>query len=229
VVASLPSLRFHGGAADPRAPGADLKALELGLANLEQHLAILATFGIPVVVAINRFPGDRPEETARVVAFCREHGVTAMEHTLFSDGAEGGRALADAVAAATALGKHSHPLLPPGTDPMAQVEAIVTRIYGGAGAVWTEEAKAELAELGRLGELGGPVCLAKTPLSISDDPKKRGRPIGFTVQVRHVDRSAGAGFTVVRLGAVETMPGLPEHPSSERIDLAADGTILGLD
>ena len=190
LVVSIPSVRFHGGAADPRSPGADLKALELGLANVEQHLAILATLGIPVVVAINRFPGDRPEETERVIAFCRERGVPAAEHTLFSDGAEGGRALAEAVAAAASLGKHSHPLLPPGTSPTVQVETMAREDLRRGGGRMDRGGKGGLAEIERLGELGGPVCLAKTPLSISDDPKKRGRPTGFTVQVRHIDRSA---------------------------------------
>ncbi|MCI4357458.1 MAG: formate--tetrahydrofolate ligase [Thermoplasmata archaeon] len=228
LVVTLPSLRYHGGAADGSTEHPDRSALERGLPNLGQHLSILKTFQVPVVVAINRHPSDDPQETERVRSYCRERGVEAVEHRLFSEGGAGALALAAAVEAAAGLGRHSHPAIDPGADPVRQVETIVRTIYGGAGAEWTEEALAELAVLQELGEVSGPVCMAKTPLSISDDPKKRGRPEGFVVQVRHVDRSAGAGFTVVRLGSVETMPGLPARPASEHIDLDPDGRIVGL-
>ncbi|HEV2165380.1 MAG TPA: formate--tetrahydrofolate ligase [Thermoplasmata archaeon] len=228
LVVTIASLRYHGGAGDEASGSPDLEALERGLPNLEQHLAILATYGVPVVVAINDYPSDLPAERERVRAFCREHGVEAVAHRLYSEGGAGGVELANAVRTAASSGRASRPFLDPHADPVRQVEAIVRTLYGGAGVLWTEEANAELTALRELGEVDGPVCMAKTPLSLSDDPKKLGRPKDFTVQVRHVDRSAGAGFTVVRLGSVETMPGLPAHPASERIDLAPDGTIVGL-
>ena len=229
LVVTLASLRYHGGASGTAARDPDLPALERGLSNLEQHLSILQTLGVPAVVAINRVPTDPVAELDRIRAFCRSRGVEAIEHRLYSEGGEGGLELARAVEAAAASGRHSRPFADRTSDPAAQVEAIVRGIYGGSGAHWSEEAQGELESLRRLGEATGPVCLAKTPLSISDDPRLRGRPTGFTVQVRHVYRSAGAGFLVVRLGSVETMPGLPAHPASERIDLRPDGTIVGLE
>jgi formate--tetrahydrofolate ligase len=228
LVVTLRALRLHGGASEDASARPDSAATEQGLANLEQHVANLATFGIPTVIAWNRFPGDGPEEGELLRAFGRAHDAPVIESRAFEEGGTGCVELAEAVEAAAALGRHSRPLCPTGTGPLEQVRAIVTRLYGGADISLTAEAEADLAELTRFGELTGPVCVAKTQLSLSDDPHRLGRPQGFTASVHRVTRSAGAGFTVVHLGTIETMPGLPTHPASERIDVLPDGRIVGL-
>ena len=228
LVATLRGLRVQGGASDEASARPDLAAVGRGLANLEQHLANLAALGLTGVVALNRFPTDSPEEIDAVRAFCRDRGVDVVPSSGFSDGPAGTRELADAVRAVAARGRRSHPLTPPGTEPAEQVRSIVTRLYGGAGIAPTPEADRDLETLRAIGELGGPVCVAKTPLSLSDDPHKPGRPQGFVSPVHRYSRSAGAGFTVAYLGSIELMPGLPTHPASERIDVRPDGTIVGL-
>lgn len=228
LVVTLRGLRAQGGVADADTLHPAPEALERGLANLEQHLANLRTLGPATVVALNRFPGDSPEEVARLAAFCRERGVDVVDSRAFESGGDGCRDLAARVAELAGAGRRSHPLTPPGTSPEAQLEAIVTKLYGGAGFRLLDEARLDLEELAAIGELGGPVCVAKTPLSLSDDPHARGRPTGFTAQVHRFTRSAGAGFTVAYLGTIETMPGLPARPSAEQIDVADDGTIRGI-
>lgn len=228
LVVSLRGLRFQGGATDEGAAHPDLAATTRGLANLEQHLSNLEALGLAAVVALNRFLGDSPEETARVRAFCEAHAAEMVESRAFEEGGAGCVDLAKAVQRLVALGRRSHPLCPPEMGPADQVRTIVTRLYGGAGISSTPEADRDLEELGRIGELTGPVCVAKTPLSLSDDPHHVGRPRGFISLVHRYTRSAGAGFTVAHLGTIETMPGLPTHPSSEHLDVAPDGRILGL-
>jgi formate--tetrahydrofolate ligase len=228
MVATLRSLRTQGGANEEESAHPDLAATERGLANLEQHLLNLETLGLAAVVALNRFPGDSPEEAAAVRAFCQTRGVEVVESRAFEEGGAGCVELAGAVRRLVALGRKSHALCPPAMSAVDQVRTIVTRLYGGAGISSTPEADRDLEELGRIGELTGPVCVAKTPLSLSDDPHRVGRPQGFISQVHRYTRSAGAGFTVAHLGTIETMPGLPSHPASERIDISPDGRILGL-
>ncbi len=228
LVVTLRALRVQGGASDSASARPDTAATERGCANLEQHLDNLATLGIAAVVALNRFPGDSPEEIAAVRAFCRSRGAEVVESRAFENGGAGAVDLARAVRAVAALGRRSRPLLPPGAGPAEQLRAIVTRLYGGAGIAASAAAEEELAEMVRLGESQGPVCVAKTPLSLSHDPNLLGRPRGFVAPVKRYTRWAGAGFTVAYLGPVTTMPGLPAHPSSERIDVEADGTIVGL-
>lgn len=228
IVATLRSLRAQGGAGEEESAHPDLAATQRGLANLEQHLANLETLGLAGVVALNRFPGDSPEEAAAVREFCGARSVEVVESRAFEDGGAGCVELAAAVRRLAALGRKSRPLCPPGTSPVEQVRTIVTRLYGGAGISATPEADRDLEELGRIGELTGPVCVAKTPLSLSDDPHRVGRPQGFVASVHRWTRSAGAGFTVAHLGTIETMPGLPTNPASERIDVTPDGRIVGL-
>ena len=228
LVATQRGLRYQGGASDEEAMTPNRAALERGLENLAQHHDNLETFGAPAVVALNRFPGDTAEETQVVQRFGKTRHVEVVEAKGFADGGEGTVDLARAVEAAAALGHQSHPVNAPGTPIFDQVETIATRLYGATHVNRTPEALEDLELLRRIGELEGPVCMAKTPVSLSDNPHVLGRPRDFNVTVDRLTRSAGAGFTVVYLGTIETMPGLPSRPSAEEIDLSPDGEVLGV-
>ncbi len=228
LVVTLRSLRVQGGVSDADALLPAPQALERGLANLEQHLANLAALGPATVVALNRFPGDSPEEVERLVAFCREREVGVVGSGAYEQGGDGCLELAAQVEELSRSGRRSHPLYPAGTPVPQQLDLIVRQLYGGAGVRLLDEATVDLRLLLAVGETAGPVCVAKTPLSLSDDAKQRGRPTGFVAQVHRFSRSAGAGFTVAYLGAIETMPGLPARPAAEQIDVRDDGEITGL-
>jgi formate--tetrahydrofolate ligase len=228
LVVTQRGLRVQGGATDEASARPAPDALRRGLENLEQHLDNLAALGPPTTVALNRFPGDSPEETELIRELCRRRGVEAIEAKGFAEGGAGTEALARAVSASAGLGKGSRPLYPAGTPVPKQVETIATRLYGADGVDEAPAAVALRDQLGAIGELSGPVCMAKTPLSLSDDPKKLNRPKGYRVTVHRYARSAGAGFTVVLLGSIETMPGLPAHPASEGIDVTAEGDVVGV-
>jgi formate--tetrahydrofolate ligase len=228
LVATQRGLRYQGGASDEESSLPNRAALERGLENLAQHLDNVETYGPPAVVALNRFPGDTAEETQAVRRFCNARNVEVVEAKGFSEGGKGMVELARAVEAAAALGHQSHPVNPPGTAVFDQVETIATRLYGATHVNRTPEALADLELLTRLRELEGPVCIAKTPLSLSDNPHVLGRPRDFNVTVDRLTRSAGAGFTVVYLGTIETMPGLPTRPAAEEIDLSPHGEVTGV-
>ena len=228
IVVTQRSLRVQGGASDAASLHPDLAALERGLENLGQHLSNLVALGLAGTVALNRFPGDSPEEAARIREFCRAREVEVIESRAFEAGGEGSVELARAVERVAALHRHSRPLYPVGTPLERQLETIATRLYGAGQVVESPEALEDRTHLAEIGELTGPVCVAKTPLSLSDDPHVLNRPEGFTVTVHRWLRSAGAGFTVALLGTIETMPGLPSHPQAESIDLAEDGIVLGV-
>ncbi len=227
LVVTQRGLRVQGGASDEESGRPAPAALERGLANLEQHLDNLAALGAATTVALNRFPGDSAEEAERVRAFCREKGVEAVDSRGFEQGAAGTVELAAAVERSAALGKRTRPLYAPGTPLSRQIELIATRLYGADAADERPEAQEGRARLEAIGEVDGPVCMAKTPLSLSDDPKKLNRPRGFRVSVHRYARAAGAGFTVAFLGSIEAMPGLPAHPASETIAIGPDGEITG--
>ncbi|HYA11099.1 MAG TPA: formate--tetrahydrofolate ligase [Thermoplasmata archaeon] len=227
LVVTQRGLRFQGGATDEEAGRPALAALERGLENLGQHLSNLDALGAPTTVALNRFPGDSAEEATKVLEFCKAKGVEAVESRGFAEGGAGVEDLARAVQRVAALGRHTRPLYPVGTPILRQVELIATRLYGADGVDEAPEATEGRARLERLGEAAGPVCMAKTPLSLSDDAKRLNLPRGYRVTVHRYARSAGAGFTVSYLGAIETMPGLPAHPASEEIDITPDGEITG--
>ena len=228
LVATLRSLRFQGGASDEEALRPNRAAVERGLDNLGQHLDNLGSLGLAGTVALNRFPGDSPEEAELVRAYCRAREIEVVESHPFEDGGAGSTELARAVEAAVAIGRKSRPIYPSGAPPLRQLEMVATRLYGAAGVSQSPEAVEDLEHLASIGELGGPICVAKTPLSLSDDPKLRNRPKGFTPKVHRWLRSAGAGFTVALLGTIETMPGLPTRPAAEGIDLSDDGEVLGV-
>jgi formate--tetrahydrofolate ligase len=229
LVVTQRGLRTQGGASDTESAQPALPSLRRGLENLDQHLQNLATFGVAGVVALNHFPGDSPEEAEVVREFCRAHGVEMVESKGFELGSEGTVDLANAIVRATALGKQSHPVCPEHTPPLKQVEILAQKVYGAAGAKATPEALEDLRTLERIGEVWGPVCVAKTQMSLSDNPKLLNRPPpGYLVTIDRFTRSAGAGFTVAHLGSIELMPGLPTHPASETIDVTPDGRVIGV-
>ena len=228
LVVTQRSLRVQGGASDEEAVRPARAALERGLANLAQHLDNLTSLGLAGVVALNRFPGDTDDEAERIRAFCRERGVEVVDSRGFSEGGDGCVDLARSVESLAALAHTRRPIHASDGAPVAQVETIAKRLYGAADLVVAPEAKDDLAHLEAIGELVGPVCVAKTPLSLSDNPHLLNRPQGFTVTIHRLVRSAGAGFTVALLGTIETMPGLPTRPAAEEIDLTADGQVTGV-
>ncbi|MCI4347158.1 MAG: formate--tetrahydrofolate ligase, partial [Thermoplasmata archaeon] len=228
LVATLRGLRYHGGVPDDQVGSPNPEAVRRGLVNLEQHVQNLRTLGIEPVVAANRFPGDTKEELALLERFCQERNLAVAESTVFTEGASGAEVLAARVVEVCARGGQSHPLYPPGTPIEDVLDLIVRRLYGGAGVALSDPARETLAILHRIDETGGPVCVAKTPLSLSDNPTVRGRPTGFVPTVHRFTRSAGAGFTVAYLGEIQTMPGLPRRPLAEQIDLTSEGRVVGL-
>ena len=228
VVATQRSLRVQGGASDTEALAPHREALQRGLDNLGQHLENLRLLGLAATVALNRFPGDSDEEAELIRAYCRERGVEVVESRAFSEGGAGSVDLARAVERAAARGTKSRPLYPVGTPILDQVSAIARQLYGAAEVIEAPEAREDRAHLEAIGEVSGPVCMAKTPLSLSDDPHLLNRPRGFSVTVHRWVRSAGAGFTVALLGTIETMPGLPTRPVAETIDLTPEGEVVGV-
>lgn len=220
LVASLPCLLAHAGTG-PR-------SLEPGLENLEKHVENLRAYGLAPVVALNRFPTDESSEIARVRAFLAERSVPCELSSGFADGAKGNEALAQAVVDAAARGTPSRPIYRPEQPLPSKIETIVRTAYGGDGVDLSEFAEEQLAS----GELAGterwPVCVAKTQLSLSDDPKKLGRPRDFRVKVRRFVRASGAGYVVALLGEILTMPGLPKEPRAFQIGIDADGNPSGV-
>lgn len=227
LIATVRGLRRQGGGADPEQT-ADAAAVERGLENLAQHLENLRALDLTPVIALNRFPGDTTEELAAVERFAARAGVPIARSSPFSDGAAGARELAALVLAAAEEGRHGRPLYPDGASIPEALTTLARRLYGADGIQLSPEAAAELEHLRAIGEVAGPVCVAKTPLSLSDDAHRIGRPRGYTPVVRRFWRAAGAGFTVAYLGEIETMPGLPAHPRSESVDLDDDGRVTGL-
>ena len=231
VVATVRALKYHGGVALADLGTEDLGALEAGMANLRRHLDnIREVYGIPCVVAVNRFPTDTDLEVAKVVELVEATGVSAFPATHFADGGSGAQDLAKGVL--LALDEPSPYTFsftyPDELSLTAKVEAIASRLYGAGLVTWEARARRRLLRIERDGYGSLPVCVAKTQYSFSTDPTLLGAPSGHELHAREVRLSAGAGFIVVVCGDMMTMPGLPRDPSASRIDLADDGTILGL-
>jgi formate--tetrahydrofolate ligase len=226
IVVTVRALRYHGGADPDGAPSEG--AVGVGLSNLEQHVENFRALGLDPVVAINRFPGDSPEELRVVENFCKARSVPFAQANSFAEGGAGAEALARLVQTAAARGQRAKPLYGPSASVESVLETVSTRLYGAAGVDLSPAAVTDLDRIRAHGEAVGPVCIAKTPRSLSDDPRLRGRPRGFRVQVRRFERWSGAGFTVAFLGGIITMPGLPDRPAAESIDLTSDGRITGL-
>ncbi len=226
LVASLRALKHHGGAED--AAKKDLGALERGFANLEKHVENAKLFGLNCVVAVNRFPSDAAEEVGWLVKRCAVLGVKAVASEVFAEGGKGGRALAEAVLAACAKPSKAVPLYALQLPLREKIEAVARQVYGADGVEFSEEALKQLKALEGFGFGKLPVCISKTQYSLSDDPTKLGRPRGFLLRVRGLDVSAGAGFVVAYAGDLISLPGLPEKPAAENIDVDEDGRITGL-
>ena len=229
LVATIRALKMHGGVAREDLGREDLKALDRGIANLERHLENLARFGVPAIVAINRFNADTDAEMALLMERVKLLGSEAVECTHWADGAEGTRLLAEKVAR-LAEGGHAdfRPLYPDDMPLWEKIETIATRIYGAAGASAAPGVRERLAAFEAAGYGNFPVCMAKTQYSFSTDPNARGAPTGHIVPVRDVRLAGGAEFVVALAGEIMTMPGLPRRPAAEAIHLDDEGRVQGL-
>ena len=229
VVATVRALKYHGGVPKAELNQENLEALEKGLPNLLQHVGnIKNVYGLPCVVAINAFPTDTKAELDLVEAKCRELGVNVALSEVWAKGGEGGRALAQEVVRLCEEENHFQYAYDTQLPIEEKLEAIVKKIYHGDGVVLTPAAKKQVKQLTDLGFGDLPICMAKTQYSFSDDPALLGAPKGFTVTVRNVKVSAGAGFLVALTGDIMTMPGLPKVPAAEKIDVDENGRITGL-
>ena len=228
LVATVRALKSHGGVAKADLNQPNLEAVKAGASNLVRHIDNLKNgFGLPVVVAINAFPTDTPEEQAYVEQVCAEQGVSCVLSEVFAKGGEGGKALAEKVL--EVMEDRPIQYVYPLEMPLKQkVEAIAKKIYRADGVNFSAAASKTLAELTELGYGDLPVCIAKTQYSFSDNAKLTGAPTGFTMEVREVRLAAGAGFVVVICGNIMTMPGLPKKPAAVNIDVDAEGKITGL-
>ncbi len=229
VVATVRALKMHGGVEKTDLAAENLEALQKGLPNLLRHVGNMKNvYGLPTVVALNRFPTDTDAEIACVLEACQKLGVNTVLSTVWAEGGKGGEALAREVVRLCEQRNHFDYCYDAARPIKEKIDAIVRRIYGGSGVQYTPEAEAEVARLTALGFDKMPVCMAKTQYSFSDDAKLLGAPEGFAVTVRNVKVSAGAGFVVVLTGNILTMPGLPPVPAAEKIDVDEHGNITGL-
>ena len=229
VVATVRALKHHGGALKAKLSEENLSALEKGLPNLLRHVEnITNVFGLPCVVAVNAFPTDTAAELALVEKKCGELGVNVALSEVWAKGGEGGVALAEEVVRLCETPSDFRTSYPLDASIEEKLEMICKRVYHAAGVKLTPEAKKQAKRLTELGFGGLPICMAKTQYSFSDNQNLRGAPEGFTVTVRNLKVSAGAGFIVALTGDIMTMPGLPKEPAAEKIDVDEDGRIVGL-
>ena len=229
IVATVRALKYNGGVAKADLSEENVDALSRGIVNLGKHIENIRMYGVPVVVAINRFHTDSDAELAFIETYCRDNGADFALAEVFAKGGEGGVALANKLV--EVLDKNEADFAPiyDETRPIKEkIETIVKKIYGGNGVSYTPAASKQIAALEEAGYGKLPVCMAKTQYSLSDDAKLLGRPSGFTVTVREVRAFAGAGFVTVYAGNIMTMPGLPKAPAAERIDIDNEGIITGL-
>lgn len=229
VVATVRALKMHGGLAKTELSDENLVALEKGLPNLLRHVEnVKNVYGLPAVVAVNRFPTDTDAEIALVIEKCKELGVNVRLSTVWAEGGKGGEDLAREVVNLCEEKSEFRFAYDEKLPIKDKISAIVTKIYGGNGVTFTAEAEAQIKRLTALGYDKTPVCMAKTQYSFSDDMTLLGAPENFTVTVRSVKMAAGAGFVIALTGNIMTMPGLPKVPAAERIDVDETGKITGL-
>lgn len=230
VVATVRALKMHGGSQKEELNTENLETLEKGLPNLLKHVSnIKNIFKLPCLVAINRFPSDTDSEINLVVEKCKELGVNAVLSNVWAEGSKGGLELAKETIKLCDEDNSNFEFCYDLEDSIeGKINSIVTKIYGGANVVFTQEAMEQIKHLNNLGFDKLPICMAKTQYSFSDDMSKLGAPSGFTVTVREIKVSAGAGFIVALTGTIMTMPGLPKVPSAEKIDVLPNGKIIGL-
>lgn len=229
IVATVRALKYHGGVAKNDLGAENLEALEKGLPNLLQHVEnITQQFGLPAVVAINRFPTDTEAELALVEDRCRELGVNVALSEVWGKGSKGGEALADEVLRLIEQPNDFTYIYEDDMSIEEKISAIASKIYRADRVIYTPAAKKQLATVKSLGVEELPVCMAKTQFSFSDDPSKLGAPRGFDITIKDIKACTGAGFIVVKTGDIMTMPGLPKVPAAEKIDVDSTGKISGL-
>ncbi len=229
IVATIRALKYNGGVPKEELNTENLNALKAGCVNLQKHIENIGKFHVPVVVAINRFPSDTDDEIEFLRHVCEDMGARYALSEVFTKGADGGIELAQMVMEEADSGKSQFQMLYPDEMPLKEkIETIAREIYGADGVTYSPSAEMSLKAIESLGYGNLPVCMAKTQYSLTDDPKKLGRPTGFNINIRTARVSAGAGFVVCETGKVMTMPGLPRTPSAFNIDVDADGKITGL-
>lgn len=228
IVATVRALKMHGGVMKNNLSEPNVDALKIGLENLEKHIENIQGFGLPAVVALNFFPTDTEEEIQAVKKLCEDKKVKFALSKVFSEGGAGGIELAKAVESAFDEPKSFKLTYSDDLSIKEKISAVAKKIYGADDVKYLASAEKQISEIEKLGFGKLPVCIAKTQYSLSDDAKKLGRPKNFSVTVREVKISAGAGFAVVLLGNILTMPGLPKRPAAEKIDITTDGVISGL-
>lgn len=228
IVATVRALKYNGGAAKNELTRENISALREGMCNLGAHIDHMLLYGIPVVVAINRFSSDSEEELSMVREYCWERGVSCAMSDIFAQGGMGGIELADEVVRACEQPCAFSPLYELSLSIPDKIRTLAQRIYGADEVQFTPQAEKSIAEIERLGGGHLPICVAKTQYSLSDNPALLGRPKGFTMTVRDARLCAGAGFVVIYTGDIMTMPGLTKTPAAERIDVDDKGCISGL-
>ncbi|MCD6361817.1 MAG: formate--tetrahydrofolate ligase, partial [Armatimonadetes bacterium] len=238
IVASVRALQLHGGAFKFR-PGTrppqeefekeNVEAVAAGAPNLVKHIENIRLFGLPVVVAINRFPTDTDAEIAEVRRAALDAGAdAAVTSTVWAEGGAGGAELAEAVVAACERPSEFRFLYPLDAPIREKIETICTKVYGADGVTYSSEARRKIRRFEKQGLGDLPICMAKTHLSLSHDPNLKGRPTGFTVPIEDIRASVGAGFLYPLCGAIRTMPGLPTRPAAVDVDIDDDGNVVGL-
>jgi len=229
VVATIRALKMHGGVKKDALGTPDVAALQRGMPNLEGHVRNVQKFGVPVVVAVNRFLSDAPDEIEAVIAAARSWGARVAMSDVWAKGGEGGEAVAKEVMALLAEKQgRFKPIYDEKLPIKDKIETIAREIYGADGVDYSPVAERAITQLNAMGLGQTPVCIAKTQYSFSDDPTKLGRPAGFRITIRDLYPSAGAGFVVALAGDIMTMPGLGKTPAAEQIRIFPDGRIEGL-
>lgn len=228
IVATCRALKYNGGVPKSEVSLENLDALKMGISNLGVHIENMRKYGVPVVVAINRFGTDSDEELEYIEQYCKEKGADFALSEVFGKGGEGGVELAKKVVEACEKPSSFMPIYPDTVSVKEKIELIAKNIYGAARVNYTTAAEKAIAEVQKLGADSLPVCIAKTQYSLSDDPTLLGAPKDFEITVRNISLSNGAGFVVVYTGDIMTMPGLPKAPAAHSIDVNGDGNIVGL-
>ncbi|MHA0856298.1 formate--tetrahydrofolate ligase [Paenibacillus sp. CMAA1364] len=229
LVVTIKALKYNGGVANNELDYPNSDALKMGLANMERHIENIHKFGVPVMVVINHYFKDLPDEVELVKERCHQLGVAVETSTVWADGGAGGKVMAEQlVAILNSQQTNYSPLYPKELSVKSKIEKVVTEIYRGQDVSYSPSARRGLAEIERFGYGNLPVCMAKTPYSFSDQPRLLGAPEGFTIHISDISISAGAGFIVVHTGNIVTMPGLPKSPAAEHMRLDEHGDIIGL-
>lgn len=228
LVATARALKYNGGVPKAETSAENMEALKKGIVNLGAHIGNLKKFGVPVVVAINRFENDSPKELKYIEDYCKQNGAEFSLCEVFAKGGEGGRDLAEKVCRLAEQPSKFHCLYPDDMPIKEKIETVCREIYGADGVDYAPKALKSLKDAEALGADKLPVCIAKTQYSLSDNPKLLGRPTGFRITIRDIKLNNGAGFVVAYAGSILTMPGLPKHPAAENIDVDENGRITGL-